>query len=739
MDEIIELKKEIVQYLKANYNSLIKNNKISLIVDTIIAQFLVYLISKKIYKSSSFKGVIQININNIDNSEIVNKIINESSYIEDILSKFCTFPNELTFNLISSFYEKMKSYFIQLDSIEIAFTDSERKSSSIFYTPKDIAQYIVDKSFEALNKKINTLIDEFKFKEAMELLNHIRVIDISCGTGIFLVKTLEKFTELIENIIKKQFLYQNININSSEEIKRIVSLNLKNILFNSIFGVDIDKNAVLLSKYLLLNQLYDYNRDPSFKELVAPQNINDIAIISGDSILSYIEPENIDIIKQYFSNRSDIFCYKNTFQHVFNRKNPGFDIVLMNPPYGKVRIESNKGIYKQKIAIGKEKEPLKVFSDFIRNSKQFPLSSCGVLNYYKLMIERAIQILRTDGVLGCIIPNTILCDLSTINLRKFLCDNMNTRYIVNIPEKSIYFPNVTQAFSIVISTKGHKTELIKFKDKVMKATDLDNNAYIDLDLNIIRKIFPQNYNIPITDKTGLEIFYKLHKYPTLSEIPFLINARGEADLTLYKKYISSIPESNTSKLVRGIHIEKFRLNEDISKPSFINKEAFLIALGESKKIEEIKRGRIICKQITNQNSQERITFAYVPPNTILANSCNYITFNEKYKEEPEKLLKYLLGLLNSSILEWRFRITSTNNHVNNYELDDLPIAIPSSKSENYKDFEEIVNIVNMIKGNNINQTSDFLTEIDKIIARIYEINASELDYIYLLLKNNFKH
>jgi uncharacterized membrane protein YheB (UPF0754 family) len=36
-------------------------------------------------------------------------------------------------------------------------------------------------------------------------------------------------------------------------------------------------------------------------------------------------------------------------------------------------------------------------------------------------------------------------------------------------------------------------------------------------------------------------------------------------------------------------------------------------------------------------------------------------------------LYYVLGLLNSQLFEWRFRLTSTNNHVNSYEVDSLPL------------------------------------------------------------------
>ena len=29
--------------------------------------------------------------------------------------------------------------------------------------------------------------------------------------------------------------------------------------------------------------------------------------------------------------------------------------------------------------------------------------------------------------------------------------------------------------------------------------------------------------------------------------------------------------------------------------------------------------------------------------------------------------------MNSALLNWRFKVTSTNNHINNYELDELPL------------------------------------------------------------------
>ena len=46
--------------------------------------------------------------------------------------------------------------------------------------------------------------------------------------------------------------------------------------------------------------------------------------------------------------------------------------------------------------------------------------------------------------------------------------------------------------------------------------------------------------------------------------------------------------------------------------------------------------------------------------------------NISYSRSPREG-KYLTGLLNSRLLNWVFKATSTNNHVNIYELENLPI------------------------------------------------------------------
>ena len=71
-----------------------------------------------------------------------------------------------------------------------------------------------------------------------------------------------------------------------------------------------------------------------------------------------------------------------------------------------------------------------------------------------------------------------------------------------------------------------------------------------------------------------------------------------------------------------------------------------------------------------------MSFSIVDGPAIVANSCNYLIVRT---DDAAPLTRFLVGALNSAVLEWRFRLTSSTNHVGNYELDALPLPLPTSE------------------------------------------------------------
>lgn len=100
---------------------------------------------------------------------------------------------------------------------------------------------------------------------------------------------------------------------------------------------------------------------------------------------------------------------------------------------------------------------------------------------------------------------------------------------------------------------------------------------------------------------------------------------------------------------------------------FVEIEPFLKAKSKDFLEYDYQKIRLVCQQISNMDTAKRLKFVFSKPNDVLSNSCNYITLLD------DSNINKLHLILNSYLLNWRFKITSTNNHINNYELDELPL------------------------------------------------------------------
>ena len=87
--------------------------------------------------------------------------------------------------------------------------------------------------------------------------------------------------------------------------------------------------------------------------------------------------------------------------------------------------------------------------------------------------------------------------------------------------------------------------------------------------------------------------------------------------------------------------------------------------------------------------------------------------------------KAIVALLNSNLLNWYYKKLSTNNNVNIYEMDELPIRQFSSLQQ--KSVEDIVDRLTKIKEDNIgkaitnSESLSLQSEIDSMVYDLYEV------------------
>lgn len=375
----------------------------------------------------------------------------------------------------------------------------------------------------------------------------------------------------------------------------------------------------------------------------------------------------------------------------------GFDIVVTNPPYKNLKAEKSQ--YENVLEYEKDKVRYSNISKVICNELKY--STDGVLNLYKLFVEEIVEsYTSSDGYVSLLVPATILSDKTCCKLRTRLLTEYNLISVKAIGEGSGF-----------IDAQQALTTLLLKKEGSTKAVEVTKDFY----LNPEQKASISIEDI-INENTGNAIFTlnlqeyrmlkKLREYPALSSLKFIFNLRGELDLTSNKEEITT--EKTDNPLIRGRDIEYYKTVEvgsgEYVKKTFIEKTL---------KRKYIESDRIICQQVVNMHKERRVTFAYCKAGNVLGNSCNFI-YVEK---NPYKIdIFALMGLFNTSIINWFFKLTSSNNHVNNYEIDSFPIPIESPL---------LIEIGLKVREYLSNGNKDILNQIEELAYCAYGLNDNK--------------
>ncbi len=439
--------------------------------------------------------------------------------------------------------------------------------------------------------------------------------------------------------------------------------------FHSLWNIGADKS--------ILNNVYGIDVDPIAVNIC---RVNAFSLLENKSI------SNLQIISKHIVCKNalvktDLFSQNEKQTIVDSLSRNGFDAIVSNPPYLVLKPNRNK-------MNSATAESITNMAKYFRNSRIYRYSVEGMLNLYQLSLEAMLGMLKNDGQMGIICPSTLFADLTAKKLRIHLLRCHKVSYIKYFSEDDPLFSNVTQATCIFHLQKDGRTENI----------DIEQHGRIyEINISDVKNIMASNWEIPSIERIEWDIMRKLAKVPKLKSNKNIRNKRGELDVTLFKEFITT--ERTPYRLVRGNMISPNGIkdiNGEYVNPLFLDKKS------DEFKQKDFGRRRLVCQQVSNQSQRIRLRFVLSDNTDILGNSCNYISV-------ADENIVPMMAILNSALLNWRFKITSTNNHINNYELDELPIT----ELESVK--EAVVGKIGVEK--------------DKAICNLYHLNREETDFI----------
>jgi Alw26I/Eco31I/Esp3I family type II restriction m6 adenine DNA methyltransferase len=359
-----------------------------------------------------------------------------------------------------------------------------------------------------------------------------------------------------------------------------------------------------------------------------------------------------------------------------------FKLIIANPPFD--------------VLSGFKRRPgLEEYVQRIRKSG-YRLALHGTLNTYRLFLEKSLQLIDQGDGLAFVMPFSFLMDRNAAPLRKHMLNSGWIRELKIYPESSKTFKDVGQSVvllgAVMQSKKSPKLTVVDGTDPGSK-TKISISDLVTLDA--------EEMPIPVLSSEAFGLAAQIKKKNTC-RISSLAEGRvGEVDQTFYREYIKSGPSS--ALLLRGTHLSPFHAELGIDNPKerWLDKRGFYAARKSGSWTADIEAPRIVQTGIVNMEAGRRLVAAKVGPQIFLGNSINYWVPQKRADIELESLYDYLLGLLNSWPIEWRFRLTSSNNNINLYEVRQIPVPklVSEFAAEKIPDF--------------LGSTSDFLAQLDK--------------------------
>jgi type I restriction-modification system DNA methylase subunit len=320
----------------------------------------------------------------VDNKVL--KIIISELYYPVCNYEFSVMPVEILGNAYEQFLGKVIRI-TPARGVKIEEKPEVRKAGGVFYTPQYIVEYIVKNT-------VGKLIAGKSPKE----IEKITIVDPACGSGSFLVGAFEFLLNYHINWYHENGSKKGKD-NPFTPQGTLSTHEKKRILLNNIYGVDIDANAVEVTKLSLLLKCLEGETEASirqqislFHERVLPDLDNNIK--SGNSLIGtdYYESE-IDL---GYQKKIKPFSWKKGFPEIF--RNGGFSAVIGNPPY--VR-----------------QELITSFKNYFETHYRVFHATADLYNYF---IEKGKTLLKQEGFFGIIVANKWMRANYGTPLRKWL-------------------------------------------------------------------------------------------------------------------------------------------------------------------------------------------------------------------------------------------------------------------------------------------------------------------------------
>lgn len=652
-------------------------------------------------------------------------------YFPDSPYEFSVMPPEI----LGQVYEQFLGKVIELSpggAVRVEEKPEVRKAGGVYYTPSYIVDYIVENT-------VGDLLKDLAPAQAAKL----RILDPACGSGSFLVGA---YTYLLDWHLET---YSRAPERHKNVLRRIVggyvltTAEKRRILQNNIYGVDLDQNAVEVSKLSLLLKMLENEDDSdatgaqtlmfSAGERILPDLSDNIKW--GNSLIGsdfFRGPQATLFDDEEAMLKVKAFDWDSEAGFGAIMAAGGFDVVIGNPPYGAWFDSLQK--------------------NYFSNNYE---AMVGKFDAYGFFFERGVDLLKVGGFLGYITPHTWLTVTEAEKLRRFFLDKVALRQFVALPTKVFKDATVNTVIAIMRRVTGLSERLNSRIDVLILPQKISLSS-VEHSLGIAHQFVQENwadnelqFNIYISNEAHI-LVDRIRQ----SGIQAIDLCDFSVGIQAYDKYSGHSPDIIKNRVFHASHkLDATYIKElngrDVGRYSYNWASNSWVSYGDwlahPRQRYYFEGPRILVREITGQGKHV-IYATYVDETYINYKTILNVLLLPKSKQEGYSEL-YILGLLNSALLSWYFPraanklVTKTFPRISILDIKRFPLrTIDFDNPAEVAMHDKIVNLVDEMldlhkqlpgltgEGRRITaaliETVD--NEIDALVYKLYGLSDDEV-------------
>jgi hypothetical protein len=418
------------------------------------------------------------------------------------------------------------------------------------------------------------------------------------------------------------------------------------------------------------------------------------------------------------ARRERFFHWSLEFPEVFHEDtgqplaNPGFDVVVGNPPWEMLR--GDRGAADSAALIA-----------FARGSGLYASQGHGHANLYQLFLERAMALTRPGGRIAMVLPSGYAVDHGCAPLRRTLLDRTVVDTFISIENRDGLFPiHRGLKFLLVTATRGGETLTVPCRfgvrspEALEALPDASDPGAVPLPKSLIEACSGEQLAIPdIRSPLDAAILSRCaFTIPPLSSSEgWRITFGRELNATDDREHFNPGPApSGSLPIVEGKHLHPFTVEVAASSCHIAARTAARVLGGSA----AFGRARLAYRDVASSTNRMTLIAAVVPAGVVTTHTLFCLKGNVDANTQL-----FICGVFNSFVANYLVR-ARVGTHVTVSIIDRLPVPKPATDSAAFRTVAELSGRLTTAPAD-----ASAAAALHASVARLYGLSRTEFQHV----------